>query len=337
MKAIKKFFSLGLIFLFISCKTEPHKRAFVITGEAQGSTYAIKYISEREIVNKNQIDSLLKAFDETLSTYLPTSEISRLNFGDTTVTLDVHFQKTFALSKRIYENTNGLFNPAIGVLVNAYGFGPVKTMSSPPTATQIDSLKAFMNFDALRIENTVIQGFKPGMYLDFNAIAQGYSVDVLADFLKSKGIEHAIIELGGEIVGLGTNILDEKPWVVGIDDPTQSPDERTLIAKIALTNKGLATSGNYRKIKTDETTGAQFVHILNPITGASEKTSILSVTVIAATCGEADGYATALMLMTLEEIKSWSEKNKNIELLVIYADKNQTQIWETDQLKNLKQ
>jgi len=337
MKAIKKFFSLGLIVLFISCKTEPQKRAFVITGEAQGSTYAIKYISEREVISKIQIDSLLKAFDETLSTYLPTSEISRLNAGDTTVTLDVHFQKTFALSKRIYESTNGLFNPAIGVLVNAYGFGPVKTLSSPPTAAQIDSLKTFMNFDALRIEKAVIQGFKPGMYLDFNAIAQGYSVDVLADFLKSKGIEHAIIELGGEIVGLGTNVLDEKSWVVGIDDPTQSPEQRTLIAKIALTNKGLATSGNYRKIKTDETTGAQFVHILNPLTGASEKTSILSVTVIADTCGEADGYATALMLMTLEEIKSWSEKNKTIELLVVYADKNQTQVWETESLSKLKQ
>lgn len=337
MKAIKKFFSLGLIVLFISCKTEPQKRAFVITGEAQGSTYAIKYISEREVISKIQIDSLLKAFDETLSTYLPTSEISRLNAGDTTVTLDLHFQKTFALSKRIYESTNGLFNPAIGVLVNAYGFGPVKTLSSPPTAAQIDSLKTFMNFDALRIEKAVIQGFKPGMYLDFNAIAQGYSVDVLADFLKSKGIEHAIIELGGEIVGLGTNVLDEKSWVVGIDDPTQSPEQRTLIAKIALTNKGLATSGNYRKIKTDETTGAQFVHILNPLTGASEKTSILSVTVIADTCGEADGYATALMLMTLEEIKSWSEKNKTIELLVVYADKNQTQVWETESLSKLKQ
>ncbi|MDV7395053.1 FAD:protein FMN transferase, partial [Arthrospira platensis SPKY1] len=113
--------------------------------------------------------------------------------------------------------------------------------------------------------------------------------------------------------------------------------QRTLIAKIALTNKGLATSGNYRKIKTDETTGAQFVHILNPLTGASEKTSILSVTVIADTCGEADGYATALMLMTLEEIKSWSEKNKTIELLVVYADKNQTQVWETESLSKLKQ
>jgi thiamine biosynthesis lipoprotein len=321
----------------VSCKTESHKRAFIITGQAQGSTYAIKYISEREIIKKQQIDSLLKAFDETLSTYLPTSEISRLNGGDTTVVLDAHFQKTFALSKEIYRNTGGLFNPAIGVLVNAYGFGPVKTMSSPPTSVQINSLKMFMNFDALEIENQVIQNFKPGMYLDFNAIAQGYSVDVLADFLKSKGVENAIIELGGEIVGLGKNILDDKPWVVGIDDPTQTPEERTLIAKVALTNQGLATSGNYRKIKTDEATGAQFVHILNPITGASEKTSILSVTVIADSCGEADGYATALMLMTLDEIKKWSTNNPQINLLVIYAENNQTQVWETEPLKKLKQ
>lgn len=336
MKAIKKFFSLGLIILFISCKTEPQKRAFVITGEAQGSTYAIKYISEREVVKKSQIDSLLKAFDETLSTYLPTSEISRLNAGDTTVTLDVHFQKTFALSKRIYESTNGLFNPAIGALVNAYGFGPIKSMSGPPTPTQIDSLKTFMNFDDLRIENGVMLGFRSGMFLDFNAIAQGYSVDVLADFLKSKGIENAIIELGGEIVGLGKNILDDKPWVVGIDDPTQTPEERTLIAKVALTNQGLATSGNYRKIKTDDTTGAQFVHILNPITGASEKTSILSVTVIADSCGEADGYATALMLMTLEEIKNWSNKNEVLALFVVANDeKNEKITWKNAAFESL--
>jgi thiamine biosynthesis lipoprotein len=181
-----------------------------------------------------------------------------------------------------------------------------------------------------------ISGYRPGMFLDFNAIAQGYSVDVLVQFLQSKGIEDALVELGGEIRAIGRNSIDDKSWVIGIDDPTQTPEERKLIARIALDNLGMATSGNYRKIKIDPETGDRFVHILNPITGQSEKNSILSVTVLAPTAGEADGYATALMLMSIAQIQEWANRYHGVDLLVLYEENGQLKEWETDGFKRLR-
>ncbi|MFN3640327.1 MAG: FAD:protein FMN transferase, partial [Flavobacterium sp.] len=178
-------------------------------------------------------------------------------------------------------------------------------------------------------EDDKIKGYRAGMYLDFNAIAQGYSVDVLVRFLKDKSIDNALVELGGEIRSLGKNTIDDKSWVIGIDDPTQSPDERKLIARITLDNRGMATSGNYRKIKTDPETGAKFVHILNPITGLSEKNNILSVTVLASTAAEADGYATALMLMSISQIQEWSSRFPEVDLLVLYTENETLLEWET--------
>lgn len=330
MKVMWKLFSFVVLMTLLSCQSETKPSFYTITGEAQGSTYALKYIANKEIVSKMQIDSLLLAFDQSLSTYLKDSDISRWNNGDTMRTLDLLFKETFKLSQKIHLETDGLFDPSIGVLVNAYGFGPVKTLASPPNSKQIDSLKQLMTFAQLRwSEDDKIKGYRAGMYLDFNAIAQGYSVDVLVRFLKDKSIDNALVELGGEIRSLGKNTIDDKSWVIGIDDPTQSPDERKLIARITLDNRGMATSGNYRKIKTDPETGAKFVHILNPITGLSEKNNILSVTVLASTAAEADGYATALMLMSISQIQEWSSRFPEVDLLVLYTENETLLEWET--------
>lgn len=337
MKVMWRCFSMFLLVLVCSCQSETKSTFFVITGEAQGSTYALKYIAAREQVSQTQIDSLLQAFDRSLSTYLPDSDISRWNNGDTLRTLDAFFKETFLLSQKIYQQTDGLFDPSIGVLVNAYGFGPVKSLPAPPNAKQLDSLKQFMVFNELKwLEEGKISGYRPGVFLDFNAIAQGYSVDVLIAYLQSKGIEDALVEVGGEIRAIGKNSIEDKSWVIGIDDPTQTPEERKLIARIALDNLGMATSGNYRKIKIDPETGDRFVHILNPITGQSEKNSILSVTVLALTAGEADGYATALMLMSIAQIQEWVNRYPGVDLLVLYEENGQLKEWETDGFKRLR-
>jgi len=330
MKVMWKLFSFVVLMTLLSCQSETKPSFYTITGEAQGSTYALKYIAKKEVVSKKQIDSLLQAFDQSLSTYVKDSDISRWNRGDTTTTLDLFFKETFELSQKIHMETDGLFDPSIGVLVNAYGFGPVKTLASPPNLKQIDSLKQFMTFKQLYwSEEGMIKGYHPGMYLDFNAIAQGYSVDVLVRFLENKAIDNALVELGGEIRSLGRNTIDDKSWIIGIDDPTQSPDERKLIARITMDNQGMATSGNYRKIKTDPETGAKFVHILNPITGQSEKNTILSVTVLASTAAAADGYATALMLMDISQIQEWSSRFPEVDLLVLYTQNGVLGEWET--------
>ena len=335
MKELKRFYSVLVVaVLFISCdKTSDF---YTIQGEAQGSTYSIKYISNEEKVTKNQIDSLLTAFDLSLSTYRPDSKISKINSGDSTVVVDDFFTETFQLSNQIYKETNGLFDPTIGVLVNAYGFGPNKKQENL-SQKQIDSLLQFVGFDKIALNsNKTISKKHQETFIDFNAIAQGYSVDVVVNYLKSKGIENAIVEIGGELFALGKNTIENKNWVVGIDDPLQKPEERTLIAKVNLENLGMATSGNYRKVMIDAVTGNKFVHIINPKTGLAQKNNVLSATVLSKSSAISDGYATAFMLMSLEESKTFLQKQPELHVMLLYADaNNKMQQFTTDNFKKL--
>jgi thiamine biosynthesis lipoprotein len=319
MKELKIFCSfLVVAILFISCdKTSDF---YTIQGEAQGSTYSIKYIANEEKVSKIEIDSLLTDFDLSLSTYRPDSKISKINAGDSTVVVDDFFTETFQLSNQIYIETNGLFDPTIGVLVNAYGFGPNKKQGNL-SQKQIDSLLQFVGFDkiALNSDKTISKKYNQ-TFIDFNAIAQGYSVDVVVNYLKSKGIENAIVEIGGELFALGKNTIENKNWVVGIDDPLQKPEERTLIAKVNLENLGMATSGNYRKVMIEEKTGKKFVHIINPKTGLAQKNNVLSATVLSKSSAISDGYATAFMLMSLEESKLFLQNHKDLHVMLLYVD-----------------
>ncbi|WP_374400648.1 FAD:protein FMN transferase [Flavobacterium sp.] len=335
MKELKRFCSfLVVAILFISC--DKSTDFYTIQGEAQGSTYSIKYIAIEEKVTKNQIDSLLTVFDLSLSTYRPDSKISKINAGDSTVVVDDFFTETFQLSNQIYKETNGLFDPTIGVLVNAYGFGPNKKHQDL-APKQIDSLLLFVGFDkiALNANKTISKKYKE-TFIDFNAIAQGYSVDVVVNYLKSKGIENAIVEIGGELFALGKNTIDNKNWVVGIDDPLQKPEERTLIAKVNLENLGMATSGNYRKVMIDEKTGKKFVHIINPKTGLAQKNNVLSATVLSKSSGLSDGYATAFMLMSLGESKVFLQKHPELHVMLLYSDSdNKMQQFTTENFKKL--
>ncbi len=318
-KLVSVFVCASVLF---SCEKKETEKIFIIQGEAQVSTYAVKYISKSEIINKQRIDSLLLAFDMSLSTYRPDSKISKINEGDSTIVVDDFFVETFKTSQLIYKETNGLFDPTIGVFVNAYGFGPKKEKINL-NQSKIDSLLRFVGFDKVQLnKNKTISKKFNETYFDFNAIAQGYSVDVVADFLKSKGIQNGIVEIGGEIFAFGKNTVENKNWIVGIDDPTQKPEERTLIAKIKLENLGMATSGNYRKVVTDSLSGQKFVHIINPKNGLSQKGSILSATVLATQCSEADGYATAFMIMEIQNIQKFLQKKPDLYVLLIYSDEN---------------
>lgn len=334
--ATKNFYSLILLLVvFLSCNKQ-ETQFFIIQGEAQGSTYSIKYIANEELVTKAETDSLLLAFDMSLSTYRKDSKISKINAGDTTVVVDKLLIDTFKASNQIFTETNGLFDPTIGVLVNAYGFGPNKSRAHL-SQNEIDSLLNYVGFDKVKLnQNQTISKKYPETYFDFNAIAQGYSVDVLTEFLKSRGIENGIVEIGGELIAFGKNTIENKNWIVGIDDPLQKPDERKLIATLRLENLGMATSGNYRKVITDSITGEKFVHIINPKTGKREKNTILSATVLAPTCIMADGYATAFMIMSLEEVKQFVIKHPELKVLLLYTDeKNTMQQYNSESFKNL--
>ena len=341
-KAYKKFFSIAFfIVLFIGCQQKSEtendiERNFFIQGNTQGTTYSIKYAAKKETISQKSVDSLLHVFDLSLSTYIPDSDISKINMGDSTIVVDDFFATTFQTSQKIYTETNGLFDPTIGVLIDAYGFGASKNKQSINDSL-IANLLPLVGFDKVTLtpENKIIKT-NPKIAFNFNAIAQGYAVDVVADLLEKKGIQSYMVEIGGELKTKGTNVDSKKPWIVGIENPTIEPEKREIFKKIKLQDLSMATSGNYRKIVTDSLTRQKYVHIIHPKTGKANKSNILSVTIVTKNCIEADGYATALMLMTLEEGKKFLSERPHLFGFIIYNnDAGKVDFFLTENMKSL--
>ena len=207
-KKMKKIL-LSISLLFVGCQTE---KLHFIEGEAQGSTYHIKYISSNNENLQPAIDSILKVIDQSMSTYKPDSDISKINAGDTSVVVDKHFRKVFEASQQIWQESEGLFDPTVGVLVNAWGFGKQKIDNKDlPTDEKIVELKKYVGFNKVQLtDNNHIKKEYPEILFDFNAIAQGYTSDVVADFLNSKGIKNYIVEIAGEMFLKGKNT--DYPW-----------------------------------------------------------------------------------------------------------------------------
>jgi thiamine biosynthesis lipoprotein len=255
-----------------------------------------------------------------MSTYQDNSDISRINSGAEEVEVDVHFQNVFRYSNQIFRESNGYFDPTVGSLVNAYGFGPDKPLDEPDEAV-LDSIKQLVGFEKVKLTaGNTIQKENPNIYLDFNAIAKGYTIDVIADYLDKQNVENYLIELGGELVAKGQNLERESPWMVAIDNPQQTDAERTLQTVLALKNRAMATSGNYRKFRIDSITGNRYVHTINPLNGKAEKSNLLSASVLAENCTLADGYATAFMALGYEKSLEMLEELENVDVYFIYVD-----------------
>ena len=311
---------LILVFItFFSC-TELKKTS--LNGLIFGTSYNIQFYSSGNSNYSNEIVDIFKEIDMSMSTYKKTSIISRVN-NNNSVQLDDHFKNVFGFSKKIYEITGGRFDPSIGLLVNYWGFGPEKfvpdsKINPNDQFTYLLSKTGFNRFEI--IDNKLSRPMDS--YIDFNAIAKGYAVDEVAKFLKNKQIDNFLVEIGGEINSSGINIDKNKPWLVAIDMPRFDGD-RSNYSSLELNNISLASSGTYRKFKIDSM-GNRYAHIINPLTGYPTKTNILSVTVKASSCIEADAYATAIHSMNIEEIKEFFSFNNNISSLVIFEnDKNE--------------
>ena len=335
---MKYLYTLCIAVLVTACGTTPKENIYYIKGEAQGTTYSITYIAKAP-VEKTAIDSILQVIDLSMSTYIDNSLISRINRGEN-LPIDPHFEKVFSASFDIYWQSKGAFDPSIGQLINAWGFGK-KENHTPPTQKQIDSLLALTGMDKVHYIDTPRGAFikkdNPNIQLNFNAIAQGYTSDVIAEYFLSKQISNFIVEVGGELVIHGRNTLKNKPWRIGIDNPLQKPDEdREIVATVELTDCGLATSGNYRKLWTDSLTGQKYVHTINPKTGRPQPSNLLSATVIAPSAMLADGYATTLMALGgIEKAKDFLAQHKELKAVLLYSDeahKGQIQKYVTENL-----
>ena len=311
-----------LILVFITFFSCSELKKTSLTGLIFGTSYNIQFYSSGNSNYSNEIVDIFKEIDMSMSTYKKTSIISRVN-NNNSVQLDDHFKNVFGFSKKIYQITGGRFDPSIGLLVNYWGFGPEKYIpdSKINPNDQFTYLLSKTGFNRFEIIDNKLSRPKDS-YIDFNAIAKGYAVDEVAKFLKNKQIDNFLVEIGGEINSSGINIDKNKPWLVAIDMPRFDGD-RSNYSSLELNNISLASSGTYRKFKIDSM-GNRYAHIINPLTGYPTKTNILSVTVKASSCIEADAYATAIHSMNIEEIKEFFSFNNNIASLVIFEnDKNE--------------
>ena len=302
---------LFFILFIITFQISPANKLVTVhvLGTAQGTTYHITYRSTEGLNYKREIDSILAELDTSLSTYIPESIISRMNRNDANARADQHFITVFRKSMEVSKRTVGLFDVTVAPLINAYGFGFTK--KAQLDSITIDSLRRLIGYKQVSLKDGKLTKSRPEVMLDFNAIAQGYSVDVICQFLESKNVRNYIVELGGEVRARGKNDV-EAYWKVGVDEP--SVNENRLQTILSLKNVSLATSGNYKRFYIEN--GKRYAHIINPHTGYPAKHNLLSATVIAPDCMTADAYATAFIVMGLSKTKKFLEKNKDLKLEV---------------------
>jgi len=316
MHNILKVTSLFLVLLLLSSCNK--KQKLVLRGEAQGTTYQISYFDKENRSFKHQIDSLFQAIDQSMSTYQDQSTISRWNRNETTE-IDPYFKAVFTASQKVHKESQGYFDPSVGPLINLYGFGKDKKVNI--TTTKKDSVLKFVGMDKIQLNQFLLTKSDTRISLNFNAIAQGYTVDLIRDYLLKKGIQSFMVEVGGELYCNGTK-PDGSNWIIAIDKPEQERGN-DFQEYIKLENEAIATSGNYRKVSVNKITGEKYVHTINPLTGEAGMSSLISVTIIHKQCIYADAYATAILSMGLEKGVKFLQNNPNIKAYLIYQKGSQ--------------
>lgn len=280
-----------------------------------GTVYGITYQYDRDI--KEEIDSLLHRFDNSLSTFNKQSTISLIN-SNRSMSTDSFFVNVFKRSMEISQATDGAFDITVAPLVNAWGFGFKK--GKFPDKAMVDSLMQITGFHKVHLsENKEVVKDDPRIMLDCSAVAKGYAVDVVAGYLRSLGISNFMVDIGGEVVVSGTN-LERQNWKIGInrpiDDSLSVNEELQTI--LSITDKAMATSGNYRNYYYKD--GKKYAHTIDPGTGYPVQHNILSATVIAKDCMTADALATSFMVMGLEKAEAFLSKHPEVDVYFILTD-----------------
>jgi thiamine biosynthesis lipoprotein len=315
MKLQKIIAFITVLLILLACNQEKKNSKFTLKGHVFGTTYKITYFNTNVNYQKS-LDSLFFLINKSTSTYISTSDISKINSGDSTVIVDKIFAEVLKKAKRIYKETDGFFDPTVGNLVNAYGFGPENEKKNL-SDDEIKEQMRFVGLDKISLKNGKVLKEYPQVYLDFNSIAKGFAIDLVARFFDGKKIENYLIEIGGEIRAKGLK-KDNKPWLIRLVDPLKSINNDGF-KTINLSNKSMATSGNYRKFRVSGE-GKKYVHTINPKTGYATESNLLSASVIAnMDCADVDAYATAFMAMGLEKTKEFLIKNPSIKVILLFS------------------
>lgn len=299
-------------------------------GTVFGTFYSVTYQSDENL--QKEIEAELKKVDDALSMFNDKSIISKVNRNEKTE-LNEMFMQVVELAMKVSEETDGAFDITVAPLVNAWGFG--FKSGTQPTPHAIDSLKALVGYKKITLDTRrkTISKKDPRIMLDCSAIAKGYGSDVIGAFLKCRGIENYMVEIGGEVVTHGIN---EKrvPWRIGVVKPTEDSlaTDNELQTVINVADKAMATSGNYRNFYYKG--GKKYAHTIDPKTGAPVQHSLLSATVLADNCATADAYATSFMVMGIERAKAVLERHPELMAYFIYSDDNgENAVWYSPTMK----
>lgn len=303
--------------LLLSCTNIPSGKAIKFNGETQGTYYVVTYYDTQGRNLQKDIENLLHEFDFVASMWVENSIISKINRNKPNVVVGKDFATLFEMSKNVYKKSGGAFDPTIGPLVNAWGFGFSDRMKVDQHV--VDSLLPFIGFDKVSLNEFEIVKSDPHIQFDFNAIAQGYSVDLIGNLLEDKGIKDYLIDVGGEVLGKGKKSNGEK-WKLGIQKPEDNAEYgKGLQAIVYLENKAMATSGSYRKFYEED--GMRYSHTIDPKTGYPVQHPLLSVSVLADDCATADAWATAFMVLGLENSKELLKSTNGLEAYFISSGK----------------
>lgn len=333
----KLLWAASLPFLMFACKQEPaasQVASKVVEGKTMGTYYRVTYRDSLQRDFRASFDSLLEVINLEVSTYIPNSTISLFNQAKDTFDLsynpvtqandygNAHFLANFEASGRIAEQLDYYFDPTVMPLVNYWGFG--YTEKKPVTSVDsvaIDSLDQLVGFEKLQLlrsaDRTLLVKSVPGVQLDFSAIAKGYAVDQLGQLLSDKGIQHYLVDIGGEVVAKGKSQRGDA-WQLGINVPKEDAAVNEVQVVVPLQDQGLATSGNYRNFY--EVDGKKYSHTINPKTGFPERSILLSASIFAKDCMTADAFATGFMVVGLDRAFEIANQTDGIEACFIYSE-----------------
>ena len=300
-------------------------------GQTMGTYYrVVAGMSEQANLSVEQIDSKLVRINDAVSTYIENSLISQFNHAaDTIFALDEwdpelvsFFEINFNVAKDVYGISEGYFDPTVLPLVEYWGFGSRgRDPAFQPDSAVVDSLASLVGFDMIQMKGSegerVLIKSKPGIELDFSAVAKGFAVDALAELMESQQITNYLIDIGGEVRCRGVNRLGNT-WVIGINTPAETASLQDVELSVTVKNRSVATSGNYRNFY--ELNGQKYSHTINPMTGFPERNQLLSVSIFTESCTLADAMATACMSMGLDRSRAMIGKQKKVEAVFIYAD-----------------
>ncbi len=320
------FLIVGTVIIVSQQRSMPYQKD---TGFVFGTVYNIIYQNDKSL--KQDIEAELKKVDFSLSPFNKQSIISKINRNED-VKADKMFADVFNLAQEISAETGGAFDITVAPLVNAWGFGFKN--DTQPTANAIDSLKQLVGYNKVILKNGGVNKQDPRIMLDCSAIAKGYACDVVAAYLKKAGIENFMVEIGGEIVTHGIN-EQRLPWKIGVTKPTDDSlnTNQELQTILNVTNKAMATSGNYRNFYYKN--GKKYAHTIDPVTGRPVQHNILSATVLTDNCATADAYATAFMVMGLDRAKAILAEHPELMAYFIYSDEQgHNAVWYSPSLRD---